>query len=159
MIPLIVFGAIIAAPVLLALIFRVQAAYVFMSICAGYFLQFALSDDVDLAFATVIQGSDSVVVARLVLLALPLVLTLFLLRKTIGRSAIFQIIPLVFSGMFLAVLVLPLAPPGFADSVYNAQFGGNIKRSQDLVMTAAVVSNIVLTWMLFKHKNPHGKHR
>ncbi len=158
MIPLIVFGAIIVAPILLALIFRVHAVYVFMSICAGYFLQFALGDDVDLAFATVIRGSDSIVIARLVLLALPLVLTLFLLRKTIGRSAIFQIVPLIFSGMFLAVLVLPLAPPGFADSIYDAQFGGNIKRSQDLVMAAAVISNIVLSWMLFKHKGPRGKH-
>lgn len=158
MIPLIVFGAIIIVPVLLALIFRVNAVFIFISVCAGYFLQFALSDDVDLAVATVIRGSNSIIIAKLALLVLPLLVTLFVLRKTVGKSVLFQIIPLLFSGMLLATLVLPLSPVEFADNIYNSQFGTNIKRSQDLVITAAVVSNMALLWMLFKHKNTHGKH-
>ena len=117
MIPLIVLALVVGMPVLLALVFRVNAIFVFLSICAGYFLQFALSDDVDLAFATVVRGSDSIVVARLVLLVLPLLLTLLLVRKSQGKSLIFQFVPLIFSGLFLAIIALPLLPAGTAGAI------------------------------------------
>ncbi len=154
MIPLIVIGAVALAPILLALIFRTHALYLFASICTGFFLQFALSDDVDLALATIIRGSNSMVIARLVLLGLPIVLTLFILRKTAGKSLLFQLMPLIFSGLFLAAITLPLLPSGTEQAIYDSAYGGNIRGAQDLVIAAAVVSNLVLMWTLFKH---HGK--
>ena len=158
MIPLIVLGLLVALPVLLALIFRVNAIFVFLSICAGYFLQFALSDDFDLAFATVVRGTDSIVVARLVLLFLPLVLTLFLVRKSQGKSLILQFLPLIFSGLFLAIITLPLLPPGVEADIYGTAYGDNLRTAGDLIMTAAVVSNLVLVWMLHKPSKDHRKH-
>lgn len=158
MIPLIVFGAIIGAPVLLALVMRVNAVFIFMSIAAGYLLQLSLSDSVDLLVATFIPGSNSLVIARAVLFGLPVLLTLILLRKTVGRSLIFQLIPLLLSGMMLGVLLLPLLTPGFSQSVYNAQYGSNIRQSGDLVTAIAVASNITLAFMLFKGVGGHKKH-
>jgi hypothetical protein len=157
MIPLVVIGAVVLAPILFALIFRTHALYVFASICVGYFLQFALSDDVDLVFATIIKGSNSMVIARFALLGLPILLTLFVLRKTVGKSLLFQIVPLIFSGLFLAALTLPLLPPGIEQAIYDSAYGGNIRGAQDLVIAAAVVSNLVLMWTLFKHRGK-GKH-
>jgi len=158
MMPLIVICSVAAAPVLLALIFRVNALFVFLSICVGYFLQYSLSDDVDLAMATVVQGSNSVVAARLVLLGLPLLITVFILRKTRGRSFIFQFVPLLFSGLFAAVLVLPLLPPGLEQSIRADRFGGGLDKAQDLIIASAAITNLVLAYMLFKHKEPRGKH-
>lgn len=159
MMPLIVISAIVALPVLLALIFRVNAVFVFLSVCVGYFLQFALSDDVDLVLATIIQGSNSMVAARLTLLGLPVLVTLFVLRKTRGKSFIFQLIPLILSGLFLATLALPLLPTTLEQDIYNAQFGNGIRQSQDLVIAAAAVSNLTLLYMLFRSKQTHGRHR
>lgn len=156
--PLIVVGAIVVVPVLFAVLLRVHAIFVFMSIAAGYFLQLALSDDVDLALATIIRGSNSIVAARLILLALPLLLTLFVLRKTAGRSQLFQFVPLLFSGLLLGALALPLLPTEFEQQVYSAQFGSGIKQSQDLIIAAAVVSNLVLAWTLYKKPKDHRKH-
>jgi hypothetical protein len=158
MFPLIVFGAIVAAPVLLALIMRVNAVFIFLSICAGYLLQMALSDSVDLLVATFLRGSNSLVIARVALFVLPILLTLFLLRKTMGRSLIFQITPLIFSGMMLGVLLLPLLTPGFSQSVYNSQYGGSIRSSSDLITAIAVASNMILAYMLFKGQPKHKKH-
>ncbi len=158
MIPLIVLGALVALPVLLALILRVNALFVFLSIGAGYFLQFALSDDVDLAFATVIRGSNSIVVARLVLLFLPLLLTLFLTRKSQGKSLILQIVPLIFSALLLVTITLPLLPPGTEGAIYDTPYGNNLRQAGDLIMSVAVVSNLVLLWMLHKPAKSHGKH-
>lgn len=158
MIPLVVIGAIVVVPILLALVFRVHAVYVFLGICAGYLLQMALSDDVDLAFATIIHGSNTIVAARLTLLGLPVLLSIFVLRKTQGRSFIFQLVPLIFSGMLLGALALPLLPPGMEQDIYNAQYGSGIKQSQDLVIAAAAISNLVLAWMLFKKPKDHRKH-
>ena len=158
MLPLIIIGAVALVPVLLALIFRTHALHVFISICAGYFLQFALSDDVDLALATIIKGSNSMVVARFVLLGLPIILTLFILRKSAGRSQLFQLLPLIFSGLFLAAITLPLLPPGTEQAVYDSPYGANIRGAQDLIIAGAVVSNLVLMWTLFKQKHEKGKH-
>lgn len=159
MLPLILFGAIVGAPVLLALIMRVNAVFIFLSISAGYLLQMSMSDSVDLLVATFVRGSDSLTIARVGLLVLPVLLTLFFLRKTMGRSLIFQIVPLVFSGMLLGVLMLPLLTPGFSQSVYNTAYGGSIRSSSDLVTAVAVASNMILAYMLFKSHSSHKKHR
>lgn len=159
MIPLIVIGAIVFLPVLLALILRVNAVFVFLSIAAGYFLQYALSDDVDLVIATIVQGSNAIVAAQLILLCAPVFVTLLLLRRTQGKSLVFQLVPLVFSGMLLAALALPLLPTDMAQQVYDTAYGNGIKQSQDLVIAAAAVSNLSLAYVVFKHKDRHGKHR
>lgn len=158
MIPLMIIGAIALVPVLLALVFRVNALFLFMSISAGYFLQFALSDDVDLALATIVRGSNSMIIARFVLLALPIVLTLLLLRKTAGKGVLLQIAPLILSGLLLAVITLPLLPPGTEQAIYDSPYGSNIKGAQDLVLAAAAVSNLLLMWALFKHGHEKGRH-
>lgn len=158
MVPLIIIGSIAAAPVLLGLIFRVNAVFVFASICAGYFLQFALSDDVDLAVATIIRGSNSALIAKFVLLGLPIALTLFILRKTAGRSFLFQLAPLILSGMLLATIALPLLPPGTEGAVYASPYGANIRGAEDLIMAAAVVSNLLLMWSLYKSHHDKRKH-
>ena len=159
MVPLIVFGAIVGAPVLLALVMRVNAVYVFMSIAAGFLLQMSLSDSVDLLVATFLRGSNSLVIARVGLLVLPILLTIILLRKTIGRSLLFQIIPLLFSGMMLGVLLLPLLTPGFSQAVYNTQYGDSIRSASDLVTAIAVASNMILAYMLFKGTGGRKNHR
>lgn len=158
MLPLIVFAAIVVVPVLMALILRVNAVFVFLSICAGYMLQLSLSDSVDLVIATLVHGSNSIVTARLVLLGLPVIITLLMLRRSQGRSLLFQFIPLIFSGMLLGMLVLPLLPPAFAQSVYASQAGSNIKQSSDLVIALSAISNLALAFMLFKVSGHHKKH-
>jgi hypothetical protein len=158
MFPLIVFAAIVGAPVLLALVMRVNAVYIFMSVCAGYLLQMSLSGSVDLLVATFVRDSNSLVIASVALFTLPIILTLLFLRKTMGKSFVFQITPLIFSGMMLGVLLLPLLTPGFSQSVYDAQYGSSIKQSTDLITTIAVASNMILAYMLFKNPRKHKKH-
>lgn len=158
MLPLIVFGSIVGAPVLLALVMRVNAVFIFLSVGAGYLLQMSLSDSIDLLVATFIRGSNSLVIARVGLFVLPILLTLILLRKTMGRSFVFQIIPLIFSGMMLAVLLLPLLTPGFSQTVYSSQYGGSIRSSSDLVTAVAVASNMILAYMLFKSHSSRKTH-
>lgn len=158
MIPLVIIGAIAVAPILLALIFRVHGLFLFLSVCIGYFLQFSLSDDVDLALAAIVKGSNSMMIAQFTLLLVPIVLTLFLLRKTAGKGMLLQIAPLILTGCFLAVIALPLLPSGMEQSIYDSPYGSNIKGAQDLVIAAAVVSNLLLMWALFKQGHEKGKH-
>lgn len=158
MIPLILTAVVAAFPFVFGLLFRVHAVHIFSAIAGGYLLQYALSDDFDLAFATVIQGSNAIVVSQIVLLLLPVVLTIFFLRRTQGNSLLFQFVPLVFSGMLLATLMLPLTPPEFMNSVYESEYGSGIKGSQDLVIAGAVISNMLAGWMLYKSPKSHKKH-
>lgn len=158
MIPLIVISAIVAVPILLSLILRVNVVFVFLSICVGFFLQSVLSDDVDLVLATIIKGSDSMVAASLILLFLPVVITLFVMRKTQGKGFVFQVVPLIFSGLFLATLSLPLLPTVLEQQIYAGQFGNGIRQSGDLIIAAAAISNLVIVYTLFRSKPSHRKH-
>ncbi len=158
MVPLIVITALAFVPVLFALIFRVNALFIFVAVCAGYFLQFALSDDVDLVIAAIIKGSNSIVFTQFTLLLLPLVVTLFVLRKSTGKGVLFQFVPLILSGLLLAVLSLPLLPIGMEQAIYDSPYGSNIKGAQDLVISGAAVSNLLLMWSVFKSHHTKGKH-
>ncbi len=158
MVPLIVISALTFVPVLLALIFRVNALFIFVAVCAGYFLQFALSDDVDLAIATIIKGSNSLLITQFTLLLLPVLITLFVLRKSTGKGVLFQFIPLLLSGLFIGVLSLPLLPIGMEQAIYDSPYGANIKGAQDLIISAAVVSNLLLMWSVFKSHHTKSRH-
>lgn len=151
-------AALIAGPILLTLIFRVNALYTFISIGVGYLLQLALSDDVDLALAAIIKGSNSIVFAQFILLITPIVLTMFVLKKTASRTFLLQIVPLLLSGLLLAALSLSLLPPAIEQAIYDLPYGSSIRGAQDLVIAAAAISNLLLMWSLFKHPTEHRKH-
>lgn len=154
--PLIILGAVVGLPILLALALRVNAIMVFMSVAAGAMLQRALGDSLSLTLSMIMRDGPTEMVADLTLLSLPVVLTLIILRKTMSPAGVLlQIVPLIATGAAFGALTIPLLPIDLQSQIYDVEFGAIIKQSQDVAIGAAVVCNMLLAWrMLRRHDDP-----
>lgn len=159
--PLIILGAAAGLPFVLALAFRINAVMFFMSVAAGALLQRALGDSLALTLNMVMREGPTALIADVVLLALPVLLSVLFLRKTMSASgALLQILPLLASSVAFGALLIPLLPNETRAQIYHLQFGAVIKQSQDVAVAAAVLMNMLLAWRLLRHHDDgrHGHH-
>jgi hypothetical protein len=158
--PLIIAGALAGIPVLLALVFRVSAVFVFLSVAAGGLLVQMVGDDANLAAGMVVHTGNIQMITNFVLLLLPLVLTLLFMRKTLPTSKLpLHIVPLVATSLALAILALPLLPSQMQQQILNGPHGDTIDDVKDVVVAGAAVMTLLLTWLTGRHKeHKAGKH-
>lgn len=158
MIPIVLFAVIAGLPVLNALIMRVSAVFLFVSIAAGNLLVLYLSDDVVLALNAFSKSKNIPMIVQLVLLFLPVALTLLFVRKSTTRGKyLLHLIPLIGCGLSLAVLALPILPVDLQAQMLGHPSGDVFKNSQDLIISITSVLVLLLMWHTYK---PHegGKH-
>lgn len=155
--PLVLFAALAGLPVLNAIIFRVSAVLLFTSIAVGNFLLLYLSDDVILALNTFSKDKNIPMITRLVMLLTPIVLTLFVMRKSLpGSKLIWHIIPIIGCGLSIAVLAIPIFPSDIQGQLFGMPSGDVFKNSQDLIVSITAILVLMLMWRGYKHSD--GKH-
>lgn len=158
MTPLILLAAIAGVPVLVALLLRVNAVFLYLSVAAGNLLVMSVADDADLVLGMVASGVNTRMVARFGLLLVPVVLTLLFLRKTMPRSKmLLHILPIVGSGLMLAAFALPFLSSDAQAQVYDSTYGEIINSAQDIVIGAATLLTLFLAW--FSYRNKDSKRR
>lgn len=159
MIPLILIGLIAGLPVVMTLLLRVNTVFLFLSMLVGDVLVKYLSDDVILALSGFMKSARLPMIAQLCLLFLPVVLTVLILRKSLPKSKVLiHILPLVFVGLSLAVLTLPLLTSGTQAAIFNTSAGRVLRNAQDLIVSVAGILVLMLAWQAYKHK-PDKKHK
>ncbi len=162
--PLIIAGALAGVPILLALVFRVSAVYVFLSVAAGALLVNVVGDDASLAAGMWVKNnSHTQLITSFILLLVPVALTLLFMRKTMPRSKVpLHIIPLVLSGLAVAVLALPILPSAMEQQIFANRYGDMLKNAQDVIVAAAALFTLLLVWFTQRHKeekhSKRGKH-
>jgi large-conductance mechanosensitive channel len=160
MTPLILLAIIAGLPVLLALLLRVNAVFLFMSVAAGNLLVRFVGDDADLALGMVLRDADAPIISKFVLQLLPVILTILLLRKTLPRSKmLFHVLPSIATGLSLGVFVLTFFNTSVQKEVYDSPYGDVLKTSQDVIVAAAVVLTLLLAWITYRNKDAKpGRH-
>lgn len=159
MAPLVLFAVIAGLPVLNAIVLRVSAIFLFVSIAVGNFLVLYLGDDAILAVNAFTKDKNVPMVVQLTLLFLPVVLTLITLRKSLAKSKLLlHIVPLIGCGLSLAVLAVPLLPSGLQAQIFALPLGDVFKNSQDLIISVTAVMVLLLTWRSYRlSDDKHGK--
>lgn len=159
MAPLVLFAVIAGLPVLNAIVLRVSAIFLFISIAVGNFLVLYLGDDAILAVNAFTKDKNVPMVVQLTLLFLPVVLTLITLRKSLAKSKLLlHIVPLIGCGLSLAVLAVPLLPSDLRAQIFALPLGDIFKNSQDLIISVTAVIVLLLTWRSYRHNDDkHGK--
>lgn len=160
--PLIILGVAIGLPFLLALAFRVNAVMFFMSVAAGALLQGALGDSLALTLNMAMRNGPTVLIADIALLSLPVLLSVVFLRRTMSAAGmLLQLLPLLASSVAFGALLIAVLPSDVQLQIYHLQFGGVIKRSQDVAVGIAVLMNMLLAWRLLRYHDDgkHGHHR
>ena len=159
MVPIVLFAAIAGLPILNAIILRVSAVFLFVSIAVGNFLVLYLSDDVILAINAFSKDKNIPMIVQLVLLLLPVFLTLVFLRKSTTRGKfLLHLVPLIGCGLSLAVFTLPILPQDIQNQLFESPSGNIFKNAQDLIVSVTSVLVLILTWHTHKqHGDTHGK--
>lgn len=154
MTPLILLAVIAGLPVLLALLLRVNAVFLFMSVAAGNLLVRFVGDDADLALGMVFRDADAPILSKFVLQLAPVILTILFLRKTLPRTKMpFHVLPMLATGLSLGVFVLTFLSSSVQQSVYNSPYGDLLKTSQDVIVAAAAVLTLLLAWATYRNKD------
>lgn len=157
MVPIVIFAVIAGLPILNAIILRVSAVYLFVAIAAGNLLVLYLSDDVVLALNAFSKDNNIPMAVQLILLLMPVVLTLFFLRKSVTRGQfLLHILPLIGCGLSVAVLTLPILPSEVQGQIFGHPSGDVFKNSQDLIVGITAVLVLMLMWKT--HGQADGKH-
>ncbi len=149
------------ATILLALFLRVNSIVLFTSVAVGDLLMRYMGENASLVVAGVYRGANADIIAKLSLLLIPVILTLFFSHHSLSKAKTFlHIVPIIATGIVLSLLILTQLPRNFQDSVYNSRYGTQIKENQDLAIAAAGVASLVVAWITnetskAKHSKKH----
>lgn len=143
-------------PVVLLMVLRINAALVFLSLCLGDVLVQFVSDDAGsiLGAIGIHLGSQSV---KLLLLAIPVVLTTIFMVKTVqGSRLLLNILPAAGVGLVGALLVIPLLPPGTAENIINSSLWQQVRNAQDMIVGLSALLCLFALWL---QRPKAGSHR
>jgi len=184
MTPVIILAAIIAAPVVILLVLRVNAALVFLSLCLGDVLVQFVAGDAN-SFLNLLSSSqvshanqlnhlstqltqpvhatnDTI---RLVLLLVPAALTaVFMIRTIHGKGRLLlNALPAAGTGLLGALLIVPLLPAGLSHNIVDSSLWSQVQHAQNLIVGASALVCLLVLWLqrpksggLGSHG--HGKH-
>lgn len=159
--PLIIIVLLAGLPFLLGLLMRVHTSALFLSIISGYLLTLYVGDTAGLVARSFIASDQTPMVAKVVVFALPIVLTMWIMRKSLGGSQLLiHFLPLIGCALLVLVLGLPLLTPATQNAVYGSFPGTLIKQMSDAIVGISVGLQLLLMWITARPKPPaHKRHR
>ena len=163
MTPTVILAAIVLLPVVVMILLRINAALVFLSLCLGDVLvQFVAPDANSLLslFSANVSHTDTNT-TKLLLLALPVILTAIFMIRTVhgGLRLLMNALPAVGTGLLAALLSVPLIAAGLRHNIVISPLWQQVQRAQDLIVGSSALICLLVLW-LQRPKSGHaeGKH-
>ena len=153
---------ILAVPVVLMTVLRINGPLVFLSVCLGNVLvQFVGPDALDLVHLfSPKSGSLTESTLRLILLLVPVVLTMLIMIHSVkGNKIVFNILPAAGASFLLLLLVEPLLSPGTRGTITAPPLWAQIERSQDLVVGVSALLCLLFLWLQRPKHESDKKHK
>jgi len=142
-------------PVLLAIVLRVSAVFLYVSLAAGFLLLQFLGDDAGVTAGAFVRGPNVPMITQFILLFLPVVLTFLFMRRSLpGTKLLLHIVPLIAISLAGVVITLPLLASPLQQQIFATQYGNVLKNSQDIAIGIASVLTLLLMWATYRHKEP-----
>lgn len=153
----------IAAPMIAGLWLRVNSLYVGLGIAVGYMLSSQLTPwATDLLGQFMNSQQDLVVVSRLGLMLLPVILVLFIGRKTLTKNKLaVHFVPMVFASLAFFVVALPLTSSSVQKSWSKHEWSKYAQSGETIVLLGfALTQFAVITLTKPRHHDEKlGKHK
>ena len=153
---------ILAVPVVLMTVLRINAPLVFLSACLGTVLvRFVGPDALDLVHLfSPKSGNITESTLQLVLLLVPVVLTmLFMIRSVKPNRVVLNILPAAGASFLLLVLIEPLLSPGLIGTITASPLWVQIEKVQDLVVGVSALICLFFLWAQRPKHESDKKHR
>jgi hypothetical protein len=161
-------AAFMIVPVVVLMLFRINAALVYLSVCLGNVLVQFVSPDaqqfLSLFSAHVPKGVDTGdTFIKLLLLFLPVILTAIFMIKTIhgkGKLAI-NLLPAIGTSLLICLLLTPLLNDSLSRSMLSTGLWKQLQLSQDLIIGVSSLVCLMALWLqrpkVSSKKEKHGK--
>lgn len=151
MTPLVLFGLLVLVPVLVAMVLRINAAVLFMSLCVGQVLVQFIAGDTG-SFVATFGGHSSNVsesTIRLALLLVPPIMTAAFMIHSVHRGikSILNILPALGVGLLTALLVEPLLSPSFQHTLERSSLWHQVSQAQTLVVGLSALLSLLFLWV------------
>lgn len=156
--PLAVLIGLVVIPIILLFILRVNAALVFLSLCLGSVLvRFAGDDAVSIVGGASTSSYATASTILLALLVAPAVLTIIFMMGTVrDKKKFFNILPAAVTGLLLALLAVPLLPPGLSYNIVALNQWQQVTQMQSGVVAVSTLVCLVFLWASRpKHDKKH----
>jgi hypothetical protein len=158
--PIVLISAVAAAPVLLLLVLRVNAAIVFLSLCLGSVLVRFAGNDAG-SFVNLFSASHAAsgYGISLALLLVPAVFTALVMIGTVRGTVrlVLNLLPALSVGLLTVLLAEPLFSPGLRGSIASTSVWNHVQQAQVLVVTLGGIISLLFLW-LQRPRHPHDKH-
>ena len=158
--PLILFVIIVALPVLLIMITRVNAAILFMSICVGDVLVQYLGSNAQTFISSFSSHSTQISnsTIKIILLFLPAILTMIFMFHSVKRSKlILNILPAIGTGLVVALLVEPLLSQSMQHTLGKESLWHNVIQAQALIVGISALISLFFLWFQRRGSRNHGR--
>lgn len=154
--PLAVLIGLVAVPVALLFFLRVNAAFVFLSLCLGSVLvQFAGNDAASMVSGASTSSNIADSTIKLALLVAPAILTVLFMMGTVkGHKKFFNLLPALVTGLLVALLAVPLLSPGLSNAIQDLPAW---QQAQSFQSGVIAVSTLVCLVFLWTSRPKHGK--
>jgi hypothetical protein len=143
----------LAAPVLLLMLLRVNAAQVFLSLCLGAVLvQFVGADAATIVSSTTAHAKgvpSSLSFVNLTLLLLPVVLTtVIMIRSVKGRARLaYNLLPAIGVATLASLLAVPMMSAGLTGSIMQLPLWRQLENLQTLIISLNTLLALLFMWM------------
>lgn len=156
----IILGTVLAIPLLLGILLRVNTSHLFFSLMAGELLSRYFTDDAELVMRLAVRNASVTEYADLVVLVLPVLITALILKKSLKKNKILlHFIPLLLTGVVFAAFVLPMLPQHIQQQISSQPYGAQFMNSIEVIIGAVIFVQLVSLWLMNRvHEDKHGKH-
>lgn len=162
MTPVIVLAGIVLGPVVVLTLLRVNATFVFLSLCLGSVLvQFTATGVNSLigVFSAHVPSNVPIDHAsvKLGLLLLPTALTTIIMLRTVHGHGkrLLNLLPSTGVGLLAGLLVIPLLPPPLSHDVGSLALWSQVQQAQSYVVGLSATISLLLLWS-YRAKHHHG---
>jgi len=152
----------IVVPIISGMWFRVNSLYVGLGVAVGYMLSSQLAPwATDLLSQLMKSQQDVVVVSRLGLMLLPVILVLFIGRKTLTKNKLaIHFVPMVFVSLTFFIVTLPLLASSVQADWREHEWSKYAESGEVVVLLGfALTQFAVITLTKPKHNDEKGKHK
>ncbi|MCA9325132.1 hypothetical protein KDA23_03660 [Candidatus Saccharibacteria bacterium] len=158
--PDLLFILLIAVPVVVLMLLRVNAALVFLSACLGAVLLKYVGPDIADFMDMFLPAVNVNYVNMGVLLLPPVLTTVFMIKTVNGMKLAFNLLPAAGTGFLLALLLVPLLSDTLAGEVQATDVWHTMEQLQSLVIGLSALVCLFFLWLQRPkhHKGKLGKH-
>lgn len=151
--PFIILIILLAAPLLVLMALRINAAITFLSLCLGNVLVEFIGPDAGTILGSPVARAPGVTLAgqsyiNLVLLLLPVVLTMLIMIHTVkGAKLAFNILPAIGVSVLGVLLAVPLFSAGLTGAITQLVLWHKLEALQSLVLSVTTLLCLLFLWM------------